>query len=751
MAKYTVAVAGATGYAGGEALRILAAHPNFEVTCVAGHSSVGDKLGKHMPHIPQLADLVVEDTTPEVLNGHDVIILALPHGASGALASQLDPNAVVVDLGADHRLEEKSAWDAFYGGDFYQHWTYGMPELITGVAADGSYSRQREALPGTKRIAGPGCNVTATTLALQPGIAQGLVESKDIVADLVVGYSGAGKNLKRTNLLAAEAFGSALPYSVGGTHRHIPEILQNFAHAAGKSAAEADDYTLAFTPILAPMARGILATVSAKLTDKALGMTDAEIRQVWLDAYEGQDFMVVLPEGVMPATANIIGSNAAHIQVVVDHHAGRLLAFAAIDNLNRGTAGQAVQSLNVALGLPEDAGLTKIEWHRERNVLVSAAGVAAGISAVEGKKDLALVVNNGPLDAAAGVFTSNRFCAAPVQWSRNIVSDGHVKAVILNSGGANACTGKPGYEQSKATAEKVASLIGAKAEDVAVCSNGLIGELLPLDNVLSGADKAFETLADTAEAGADASHAIMTTDTKPKTVELEGSNGFRIGGMVKGSGMIAPQLATMLCVITTDAVVTAGQLQAALNAGVEMSFNRIDVDGCMSTNDTVLLLASGASGIEPDPDEFNELVAKATASLARQIIGDGEGASHDIRVKVTGATTEEAALACGRAVAASNLLKCAISGNDPNWGRIVSSLGTVPPDVAPYDSEKVTVDVNGVRICENGGAGRDRSEVDMTPREVHIDIDLNAGEAEATVWTDDLTHEYVHINADYES
>ena len=214
MAKYTVAVAGATGYAGGEALRILAAHPNFEVTCAAGHSSVGDKLGKHMPHIPQLAELVVEDTTPEVLNGHDVIILALPHGASGALASQLDPKAVVVDLGADHRLEEKSAWDAFYGGDFYQHWTYGMPELITGVAADGSYSRQREALPGTKRIAGPGCNVTATTLALQPGIAQGLVESKDIVADLVVGYSGAGKNLKRTNLLAAEAFGSALPYSV---------------------------------------------------------------------------------------------------------------------------------------------------------------------------------------------------------------------------------------------------------------------------------------------------------------------------------------------------------------------------------------------------------------------------------------------------------------------------------------------------------------------------------------------------------
>lgn len=381
----------------------------------------------------------------------------------------------------------------------------------------------------------------------------------------------------------------------------------------------------------------------------------------------------------------------------------------------------------------------------------SAAGVEAGISAVEGKKDLALVVNNGPLDMAAGVFTSNRFCAAPVQWTRKIVADGHVKAVILNSGGANACTGQPGYEQSKATAQKVAALVGAKDSDIAVCSTGLIGELLPLDHVLSGADKAFAALADTAQAGADASHAIMTTDTKPKTVELEGSNGFHVGGMVKGSGMIAPQLATMLCVITTDAVVSAGQLQAALNAGVEMSFNRIDVDGCMSTNDTVLLLASGASGIEPDPDEFNDLVAQATASLARQIIGDGEGASHDIRVKVIGATTEDAALACGRAVAASNLLKCAISGNDPNWGRIVSSLGTVPPEIAPYDSNKVTVDVNGVRICENGGAGRDRSEVDMTPREVHIDIDLHAGNAEATVWTDDLTHEYVHINADYES
>ena len=379
-----------------------------------------------------------------------------------------------------------------------------------------------------------------------------------------------------------------------------------------------------------------------------------------------------------------------------------------------------------------------------------AAGVEAGISAVDGKKDLALVVNDGPLDAMAGVFTPNRFCAAPVQWTRGVVADGHAKAVILNSGGANACTGRAGYDQSSATAATVAGLLGCTSEDVAVCSTGLIGELLPLDNVLAGAAAAHAALADTAQAGADASHAIMTTDTKPKTVEIEG-NGYRIGGMVKGSGMIAPQLATMLCVITTDAVVTAGQMQAALAVGVDTSFNRIDVDGCMSTNDTVLLMASGASGVEPDPDEFNALVAQACAALARQIIGDGEGASHDVRITVAGATSEDAALACGRAVAASNLLKCAIAGNDPNWGRVVSSLGTVPETVAPYDPNRVTVDINGVRICDGGKPGRDRSEVDMTPREVHIDIDLNAGDAEATVWTDDLTHEYVHINADYES
>ncbi|RBP98373.1 bifunctional ornithine acetyltransferase/N-acetylglutamate synthase [Bifidobacterium aemilianum] len=380
----------------------------------------------------------------------------------------------------------------------------------------------------------------------------------------------------------------------------------------------------------------------------------------------------------------------------------------------------------------------------------AACGLRAGISPVEGKKDLALVVNQGPLQTAAGVFTPNRFCAAPVQWSRRILADGQAHAVIINSGGANACTGAEGYRQTERTAQELAGLLGSQVEDIAVCSTGLIGELLPLGKVLEGTRQAVGQVSESDQAGIDAAWAIMTTDSKPKTVTLDGT-GYRVGGMVKGSGMIAPQLATMICLITTDAVVTSADLQEALTAAVGKTFNRIDVDGCMSTNDTVLLLASGASGVTPDPAEFKALVAQACQCLSQQIIGDGEGSSHDVAITVTGASSEEAALACARAVAASNLLKCAISGNDPNWGRVVSSLGTVPASVAPYDPGQVTVDINGLRVCDGGKPGVDRSQVDMGPRQVSIDIDLCAGQSQATIWTDDLTLDYVHINADYES
>ncbi|MFT8357829.1 N-acetyl-gamma-glutamyl-phosphate reductase [Bifidobacterium aquikefiri] len=359
MAQYSVAVAGATGYAGGEALRILAAHPNMQVTCVTGHSSVGHQLGEYLPHIPSLASLEIQDTTPDVLNGHDIIILALPHGASGALAAKLDSSSIVVDLGADHRLEEQEMWDTYYGGPYVDSWTYGLPEMIAGND-QGRLSKQRDLLHGVNRIAGPGCNVTAVTLAFQPAIAHQLVDEHDVVADLAVAYSGAGKNLKRMNLLAAEAFNSATPYSVGGTHRHIPEMLQNLTHAAGRTSAQWHEISIGFTPMLVPMSRGILATVSAHLSDAALRMSDATIRSFWEELYDHETFVQLLPAGVMPATQNIVGSNCAHLQIAIDRNSQRLYTFAAIDNLNRGTAGQAIQSLNIALGLNEITGLTTI-------------------------------------------------------------------------------------------------------------------------------------------------------------------------------------------------------------------------------------------------------------------------------------------------------------------------------------------------------------------------------------------------------
>ena len=360
MTTYAVAVAGATGYAGQEALRILSGHPNMHISHITGHSSVGDRLGAHAPHLAPLAAMTIEQTDAGVLADSDIVILALPHGASGALAKDLEDVPVVVDLGADHRLEREADWDAFYDGAFSEHWTYGMPELINGVGTEGALMRQRDQLAHAARIAGPGCNVTAVTLAIQPAIAAGLIDPHNIVADVVVGYSGAGKSLKHTRLLAAEALGSATAYSVGGVHRHIPEILQNFGHSEGRGAGGADDFTLGFTPILAPMARGIFASVSAGMNDRALAMDDGELREVWRRAYDGQMFVDLLEPGAIPAVQNVIGSNAAHVQVVADRRAGRLLAMCVIDNLNKGTAGQAIQSLNIALGLPEDTGLSRM-------------------------------------------------------------------------------------------------------------------------------------------------------------------------------------------------------------------------------------------------------------------------------------------------------------------------------------------------------------------------------------------------------
>jgi N-acetyl-gamma-glutamyl-phosphate reductase len=341
----SVAVAGASGYAGGELLRLLSAHPEFEVRTVTGHTSAGRRLGEVQPHLRSLADLVLAETTPETLAGHDVVALALPHGASAAITAELSPHTVVVDCGADHRLESAADWGAFYSGEHAEPWTYGVPELP--VRTGGATIKQRERLVGASRIAAPGCNASTVALSLAPGIAAGVILPTDIVTVLAVGPSGAGKTLK-PHLLAAEVLGSANPYAVGGGHRHIPEILQALRWAGATGA------TISFTPVIVPMSRGILATSTAVL---APGVRADEVRAAFELAYAGEPFVQLLPAGSFPRTADVVGANTALLGLAVDEAAGRLVVVAAVDNLMKGTAGAAVQSLNIALGFPETLGL----------------------------------------------------------------------------------------------------------------------------------------------------------------------------------------------------------------------------------------------------------------------------------------------------------------------------------------------------------------------------------------------------------
>jgi glutamate N-acetyltransferase/amino-acid N-acetyltransferase len=387
-----------------------------------------------------------------------------------------------------------------------------------------------------------------------------------------------------------------------------------------------------------------------------------------------------------------------------------------------------------------------------------AAGVAAGIKE-SGGADVAVVINDGPSRAAAGVFTSNRVKAAPVVWSQQVLRAGQLRAVVLNSGGANACTGPAGFADTHHTAEHLAKLLtgpGRKdgetgaggsgevgAGEIAVCSTGLIGERLPMDRLLAGIEAAAAGAS--AHGGAAAADAIRTTDTVPKTCSVAGT-GYVIGGMAKGAAMLAPALATMLVVLTTDADLPAGQLDEALRGAVRGSFDRLDTDGCMSTNDTVLLLASGASGTRPDPAEFTALLAGACGDLARQMQQDAEGASKAITIEVTGAASEDDAVTVGRAIARCNLLKCAIHGEDPNWGRVLAAVGTTS---AAFEPDELDVAINGVWVCRAGAAAEDRAGVDLAPRDVTITVSLAAGGHAATIWTTDLTAEYVHENSAY--
>jgi glutamate N-acetyltransferase/amino-acid N-acetyltransferase len=374
----------------------------------------------------------------------------------------------------------------------------------------------------------------------------------------------------------------------------------------------------------------------------------------------------------------------------------------------------------------------------------TAAGIAAGLKS-NGRRDLALVVNGGPEYVAAGVFTRNRIKAAPVLWSQQVLRDHALHAVVLNSGGANACTGPDGFADAHRTAELVADGLGIGAIDVAVCSTGLIGLRLPMKNVEAGIDVAIA--AASTEGGTDAATAIMTTDSVAKQAVVH-SAGWSVGGMAKGAGMLAPGLATMLVTITTDAVISPSTVSDQLSEACRTTFDRLDSDGCMSTNDTVILMSSGASGIVPAPGEFQQALTRVCGDLARQLLQDAEGAGHNIAITVTGAATEDDAVTVGRSIARSNLFKCAVFGRDPNWGRVLAALGTT---AAVFKPDAVDVAFNDVQVCSGGAIGQPRELVDLSPREVAVEVNLHAGTESATVWTNDLTYDYVKENAEYSS
>ncbi|MDT0277632.1 bifunctional glutamate N-acetyltransferase/amino-acid acetyltransferase ArgJ [Blastococcus goldschmidtiae] len=376
----------------------------------------------------------------------------------------------------------------------------------------------------------------------------------------------------------------------------------------------------------------------------------------------------------------------------------------------------------------------------------NAAGVAAGLKS-SGDPDVALVLNTGPDDVAAAVFTTNRFPAAPVIWSRQVLAGQRCRAVVLNSGGANACTGPEGFADTHTTAEHVAEELGLGAIDVAVASTGLIGMRLPMDLLTAGVTAAAQALSE--DGGAEAARAIMTTDSVPKTtIQQRGGPdaGWSIGGMAKGAGMLAPSLATMLVVLTTDATADPDVLQRALQTATAASFERVDSDGCLSTNDTVIVLANGASGVTPTEEQLTEALAAAATDLAMQLLADAEGSTKDIAITVRNAATVDDALTAGRACARNNLLKTALFGNDPNWGRVLAAIGTTD---AAFEADQVDVTINGVTVCRGGSIGDPREGVDLTGRAITIDVDLKAGIEEATIWTNDLSIAYVHENSAY--
>ncbi len=541
---YTVAVSGASGYAGGEILRLLAAHPDIEIRTVTAHSNAGQPLIDHQPHLRSLAHLTLQDTTPEILSGHDIVFLALPHGQSGQYTDALGDTPLVIDAGADHRLTSSAAWDSFYGGDFHEPWAYGVPELLVAPQSErqNSAAKQREHLRGATRIAAPGCNASTVSLSLVPGVAAGVIDPGDIVSVLAVGPSGAGKSLK-TNLLASEILGTANPYAVGGTHRHIPEIRQALVAAGG---ADPDSIRISFTPVLVPMSRGILATSTAPIVAGCHRCGDP--RRLG-ERVRRRDLRAAAAGRPLPAHRG--RARCEHRADRPRHRPCRQPRHGR-HGRRQSRQGHRWSRHPVHEHRARSARGPRPLDERSRTMSVTtpqgfeAAGVAAGLKST-GKPDVAVVVNRGPRKVGAAVFTSNRAKANPIIWSQQAVADRVVEAVVLNSGGANCFTGAFGFQTTHQTAEKAAELLGVSAGDVLICSTGLIGvgDEAFREKVLTGTAQAIAELS--TDGGQSAAEAIMTTDSVSKTATIT-RDGWTIGGMAKGAGMLAPGLATMLVV-----------------------------------------------------------------------------------------------------------------------------------------------------------------------------------------------------------
>ena len=730
-------IIGATGYAGNELARLLLGHKEVEVAWYGSRSYIDQKYADVYQNFFKLIDAkCMDDNMAALADEVDVIFTATPQGLCASLVNEeILSKAKVVDLSADFRIKDVKKYEKWYGIEhkapqFIDEAVYGLCEI------------NREDIKKARLIANPGCYPTCSTLSIYPLLKEGLIDPNTIIIDAKSGTSGAGRGAKVANLYC-EVNENIKAYGVA-THRHTPEIEDQLGYACGQ------EVLINFTPHLIPMNRGILITAYASLKKE---VSYEEVKAVYDKYYENETFVRVLDKDVCPQTKCVEGSNYVDVNFKIDPRTKRVIMMGAMDNLVKGAAGQTVQRIIMKI---ITGGVTAAKGFQ-------AASTAAGIK-YQGRTDMAMVYSEKPC-VAAGTFTTNIVKAAPVKWDQDIVyNHPSAQVIICNSGIANACTGEEGFGYCRATAKAAAETLNVDENSVLVASTGVIGMQLPIEKLSAGVKAMAPKLQGTLEAGNNAAKAIMTTDTKEKEVAVEievGGKTVTIGGMCKGSGMIHPNMCTMLGFVTTDACISKKLLQEALSEDVKDTYNMVSVDGDTSTNDTVLLLANGMAE-NPEINEKNEDYQKfcealnyINTTLAKKIAGDGEGATALFEVKIIGAESKEQAVTLSKSIVTSSLTKAAIYGHDANWGRILCAMGY---SGAQFDPEKVDLyfesKAGKIQIIENGVAvnySEEEATKILSEDAVTAIADVKMGDCTATAWGCDLTYDYIKINADYRS